>query len=43
MFEIKEVSTVEATADAFAMLASGFISVGSCVGGYYLLLAALAC
>jgi len=43
MFEIKEVSQVEATANAFGMWAGGAIGVGACMAGAKLLILALAC
>jgi len=43
MFEIKEVSNVEATASTFGMWAGGAIGVGACVAGAKLLLLVLAC
>ena len=43
MFEIKEVSNVDATANAFGMWACGAVSVGACVAGAKLLILALAC
>ena len=43
VFEIKEVSNVDATANAFGMWASGVVSVGACVAGAKLLILALAC
>jgi len=43
MFEIKEISNVEATASAFGMWVGGAIGVGACVAGAKLLVLALAC
>ena len=43
MFEIKEVSNVDATANAFGMWASGVVSVGACMAGAKLLILSLAC
>ena len=43
MFEIKEVSNVEATASAFGMWTSGVVGVGACMAGVKLLAVVLAC
>ena len=43
MFEIKEVSNVDATANAFGLWASGVVGVGACMAGAKLLILALAC
>ena len=43
MFEIREVSNVDATGRAFVMWASGAVGVGACMAGAKLLVLALAC
>ena len=43
MFEIKEVSKVEATGNAFGMWASSTVAVGACFAGVKLLTVVLAC
>lgn len=43
MFDIKEVSNVDATASAFGMWLTGVGSVGVCMAGVKLLTLAIAC
>lgn len=43
MFEIKEISNVDATASAFGMWLTGVTSVATCVAGAKLLVLAIAC
>lgn len=43
MFEIREVSNVDATANLFGMWVGGMMGAGSCIAGVGLLVAAIAC